>query len=577
MPEKQLQGIPASDGIAMGPAFPLRQQELEVEGKTDCDPAEEINRLESAVAQASEEIKLLKQQAQEQVSAEEAEIFEVHAMFLEDPALIGQAQQLIKDRKISAEAGWQETVAKHSDALASLEAEYMRERAADVRDVGRRVLRHLLGIEELDLEHLNIPSVIIADDLAPSDTIRLNKDMVLAFCTAAGGPTSHSAILARSLGIPAVVGIGPEILEVSNGVELAVNGQSGLILVEPSEQSSAEFQARAEALRSQGEQYQGAAMEPATTQDGHHVEVVANVGRPKDAEQALELGAEGIGLLRTEFLFLERSEAPTEQEQTEGYKQILDSMESRPVIARTLDIGGDKEVPYIEMEPEENPFLGVRAIRLGLEQPELLMMQLRSLLRASPGHNLHIMFPMIATLEELRQAREMLKRAREQVVAEGLEIAEKIPIGIMVEIPSVVLMADQFAQEVDFFSIGTNDLTQYTFAAERANPNVAYLTDACHPAVLRQVHQVIEAAHKAGIWVGMCGEMAGDPEAIAILLGLGLDEFSMGSPSIPRAKAIVRQWTLKQARELAERALSMSSASEVRQAVNAASQVIEAQ
>jgi phosphoenolpyruvate-protein phosphotransferase len=404
----------------------------------------------------------------------------------------------------------------------------------------------------------------VARDLTPSDTARLDKTFVLGFCTAEGGPTSHTAILAKALGLPAVVGIGEAALSIPNQAPLLVNGTTGEVVVNPDRATRQLFEVEQQKDQELARVALAEAGRPAVTIDGRHVEIAANVGNPQDAETALEYGAEGIGLLRTEFLYLDRAMAPDEEEQLSAYNEILDSMGERPVIARTLDVGGDKELPYIDLGREANPFLGWRAIRMCLDQPDMFKIQLRALLRASPGHDLRIMFPMIATVKEVRDAHALLDEARREVQESGAETAPSIQVGIMVEVPSVVVMADQFAKEVDFFSIGTNDLTQYTMAAERTNDKVARLLDHCHPAILRQVKMVITAAHNAGIWVGLCGEMAGDPDAIPILLGLELDEFSMAPPRIPHAKAILRTWSMDDACELAAAALAMEDAFEVR-------------
>jgi phosphoenolpyruvate-protein phosphotransferase len=440
-------------------------------------------------------------------------------------------------------------------------------RAVDMRDAGRRVLRLLLGQPEEDLSQLKAPMVILARDLAPSDTVRLDKALVLAFCTAEGGPTSHTAILAKALGIPAVVGLGKELLALKAGEFLLVDGARGEVLVEPDEAAIIGFQARERAHLARAEVELASAQEPAVTRDGHAVEVVANIGSEAEAKAALVYGAKGVGLLRTEFLYLDRKTAPGEEEQHQAYAAILEVMGTRPVVSRTLDVGGDKPLAYLDLGQEANPFLGWRAIRMCLDKPDFFKIQLRALLRASPQHDLRIMFPMVATLEEVRQAKALLAEARRELEAEGAPLAEQVQVGIMVEIPSVVVLADQFAREVDFFSVGTNDLTQYTFAAERTNEKVAHLGDACHPAILRQIGRVIQAAHAAGIWAGVCGELAGDPEAVPILLGLGLDEFSMAPASIPGAKAILRQWSQEEAQRLAESALALESAEAVREMV----------
>jgi phosphoenolpyruvate-protein phosphotransferase len=408
---------------------------------------------------------------------------------------------------------------------------------------------------------------VVARDLAPSQTASLRRDLVLAFCTAEGGPTSHTAILARALGLPAVVGLGRPVLAFPPGTMLLVDGSRGEVIAGPSESEARAFEERGAAEGERARAELAAAAAPAVTLDGRRVEVVANVGGLEDTSAALRSGAEGIGLLRTEFLYLSRREAPTEDEQTAAYDSILDLMEGRPVVARTLDVGGDKELPYLDLGHEANPFLGWRAIRMCLDCPDLFLTQLRALLRAGAGHDLRLMFPMIATLEEVRGARKLVEEARRQLEASGKPHAESAQVGIMVEVPSVAVLADLFAAEVDFFSIGTNDLTQYTLAAERTNDRVAHLSDALHPAVVRQIAQVIRAGHERGIWVGVCGELAGDPEGVPILLGLGLDEFSMAAPLIPRAKAILRRWSHAGARRLADAALRLDTAAAVRSLV----------
>lgn len=420
---------------------------------------------------------------------------------------------------------------------------------------------------ESDLSALTTPSIILARDLTPSDTVRLDKSLVLGFCTAGGGPTSHTAILAKALSLPAIVGLGSELLDLSDGTPLLVDGERGEVIADPSDATRQEYENRRLRTTATKKAELEMAHEPAITQDGHQVEIVANVGNSEDAHFALLQGAEGIGLLRTEFLYLDRQSAPNEDEQLAAYDSILDVMENRPVVVRTLDVGGDKELPYLDLGKETNPFLGWRAIRMCLDQPNFFKIQLRALLRASPGHDLRIMFPMIATIDEVRRSRTLLNEARDEVEAAGHPCADRIQVGIMVEVPSVAVLADIFAHEVDFFSIGTNDLTQYTMAAERTNEKVAHLGDACHPAVLRQIKRVLDAAHGQGIWVGLCGELAGDPEAAPILLGLGLDEFSMAPSSIPHAKTIIRSWTLKQAQQLASHVLDLDSAAAVREYV----------
>jgi phosphoenolpyruvate-protein phosphotransferase len=408
------------------------------------------------------------------------------------------------------------------------------------------------------------PSIVVARDLTPSDTARLDKTLVLGFCTAEGGPTSHTAIIARAIGVPAVVGIGEALLQLNLGVEVAMDGDRGEVTIRPGKSLRSDLLEKRKQAQARAQTALAAASEPAVSLDGVQVEVVANVGGVDDVRSALEHGAEGIGLLRTEFLYLGRNTAPDEVEQLKAYNAILDLMGERPVIVRTMDAGGDKELPYLDFGSEQNPFLGWRAIRMMLDRPELFKTQLRALLRASPGHDLRIMFPMVSTIAEVTRAREMLGEAREEVTAADHDVAPAIQVGIMVEVPSVVVMAAEFTEVVDFFSIGTNDLTQYTMAADRTNERIAHLGDACHPAILRQIEAVIRAAHAGGIWVGLCGELAGDRDAIPILLGLELDEFSMAPAFIPRAKEIIRQWSVSHAKAMAAEALRLKRAEAVR-------------
>jgi phosphoenolpyruvate-protein phosphotransferase len=560
-------GIPASPGISHGPAFVYQVQDLIVPRHEVQDSEGELKRLDKAITIASEQIASLQTKAETETGSEEAAIFEAHALFLRDPTLITAVHEAIQERRANAEAAWIDAIEANASNLEALDDEYFRARAADVRDVGQRVLRILLGVGESDLTELTTPSIVVARDLTPSDTVRLDKSLVTGFCTAEGGPTSHTAILAKALGLPAVVGLGHSILDLKYGDPLLVDGGCGEVIAFPDEETIREFEARRLKIEAQALAELETANEPAITTDGHQVEVVANIGSPQEAQIALERGAEGIGLLRTEFLYLDRHEAPNEEEQLSAYDTILDVMEDRPVVVRTIDVGGDKELPYLDLGIEANPFLGWRAIRMSLDKPELFKTQLRALWRASPGHDLRIMFPMIATLDEVRRAQVLLQEAHDEVLAAGHDVAGRIQVGIMVEVPSVAVLADLFAREVDFFSIGTNDLTQYTLAAERTNEKVAHLGDACHPAVLRQIRRILEAAHYEGIWVGLCGELAGDPDAVPILLGLGLDEFSMAPASIPHAKTIIRSWSQSDAQSLALEVLDLDSAEAVREYV----------
>lgn len=561
----QLKGIPAAPGLAKGYSLRWDQRPLQIPKFTPSDLQSEKKRLANARHTAADQLRALVEKLKQQIGDSEAALFEAQAMFIEDQVLIERAESAI-DSNMNAEQAWHDACEYFAAQLESMSDETLRARSADVRDVERRVIEILTGARAAPL--LSRQVVIIARDLAPSQTAALDKTKVLAFCTAEGGPTSHTAILAKSLGIPAVVGLGDEILKIPDGTLLLVDGTTGVIVSSPTDELLADFEKRAHADGKRRARENELALQPAMTRDGHRIEVVANVGSVEDTLLALEHGAEGIGLLRTEFLFLNRSQPPDEQTQFSAYRTILELMGERPVIVRTLDIGGDKEVPYFDFGPEANPFLGYRAIRISLDHPEEFKVQLRALLRAGLGHNLRIMFPMISSLDEVRKAKRLVEDAQTELQAKGQAATEKIQIGIMVEIPSVVLLAERFAREVDFFSIGTNDLTQYTLAAERGNKHVSHLNDPCHPAVIKEIQQTVIAAHEAGIWVGVCGEMAGDLQAIPILLGLGVDELSMSPGMIPAVKQVLRDWSLSEAQELARKVQELDDAETIRQAVN---------
>ena len=562
-----LPGIPASPGVAVGPAVLYRPRVPEVVARPVDDPAAEWQRLQEAVATARAEIDALYRRAQTQVGKDEAAIFEAHLLFLEDPTTLEATRAIIFDESLNAEAAWQRQTASLAAAYAGMEDAYMQARAADIEDVGRRVLRGLLGIEPPSLDFAT-PSVLIAADLTPSDTARLDPARVLAICTELGGATAHSAILARALGIPAVVGLGPGVWQVAEGQQVAVDGDAGALWPQPDDAQLAEFAARHEAWLEGQRRAKEAGQAPAVTLDGCRVEIAANIGSPKDVGPALEYGAEGVGLFRTEFLFMDRPDAPSEAEQFEAYRLAARLMGGRPLIIRTLDVGGDKPLPYLDLGEEANPFLGWRAIRFCLQRPEIFMPQLRAILRAAAPEDgeprdVRIMFPMVGTVGEVRAAKAMLDAARAELHAEGLPHGESVSVGIMIEVPSAVAIADQLAREVDFFSLGTNDLTQYVMAADRGNARVAGLASALQPAVLRQVGAAAAAAHAAGIWIGMCGELAGNPLATPVLLGLGLDELSMSAPAIAAVKDAVRGLTLDEARQLAAAALAAESAEAV--------------
>ena len=560
-----LQGISGAPGLASGPAFHWQKQALNIPKRDGQDPIVERVRLEQAIQTACAQIQVLIEQMTAGGLAAEAEVFGAHIQLARDKGLHRRVESVLATG-MNAESAWNQTVETYARQLDGMPDATFSLRAADLRDVGERVLRILLNLP-IETAALTQPSVIIARDLTPSETVSLKKEFVLAFCTAEGGPTSHAAILAKALRLPSVVSMGEAVLRIPAGTLLLVDGTGGRITVAPDEASQAVFAACSAQASLQSQSELATAHAPAATRDGRSFEIVANVGGVEDAKTALEYGAEGIGLFRTEFVFLQRTASPSEDEQMVSYGAVLDVMGQRPVVIRTLDAGGDKELTYLNLPAETNPFLGGRAIRLCLAQPDLFKQQLRALLRAGAGHDLRIMFPMIATLHELRQAKLLLNEARQEVLAHGLAVPGRLQVGIMVEIPSTAIMADRFAPEVDFFSIGTNDLTQYSMAADRTNPKVAYLSDHCHPAVLRLIAQTTRAAHDAGIRVGVCGEMAGDPEAIPLLAGIGVDELSMSPGLIPHAKCLLRRLTLAQAEILLRSALLQDSAAEVRQLV----------
>jgi phosphoenolpyruvate-protein phosphotransferase/dihydroxyacetone kinase phosphotransfer subunit len=555
-------GIPASPGYAAGPAIVLKLVEPEVIQHTIDDPEVEWNRLSKALEVVRASTRQLRRQVAKSATEYDAAIFDAHLMFLNDPDLLEEARLAILDGRKNAEWAWSEAIQVTVVEYRKIEDDYMRARAADVVDIGRQVLIQLGG----GAAALNIPSpgILVAKDLSPSDTARLDRAMVLGVCTETGGPTSHSAILARTLGIPAVLGCGKALGEIAEGTPLAVDGSTGQVWISPSAQVLGTYREKAVEWRNRQELARQTSRAPAISRDGIAVEIVANIGSAIDARTALDSGADGVGLLRSEFLFLDRLDRPEEEEQCAAYREIAELMEDRPLIIRTLDVGGDKPLAYLPQKEEQNPFLGKRALRLCLDMPDFFKAQLRAILRVSAGHNIKIMFPMVADIAELRRARALLEEAREEVLRIGITTAPKVDVGIMVEIPSAALLAPVFAREVDFFSIGTNDLTQYTMAAERGNADVAYLQDALHPAVLRLIDRTVRGADEVGKWVGVCGELAGDPVAIPILLGLGVKELSMAPGSIPAAKTLVRTLDLAGVRDLARESLALESAAAVR-------------
>ncbi|AND39175.1 MULTISPECIES: phosphoenolpyruvate--protein phosphotransferase [Cytobacillus] len=568
-----LNGIAASSGIAIAKAYRLVEPDLSFDRKTVENAEQEVERFQSALAESKGELEVIRDNAHKELGADKAAIFDAHLLVLSDPELISPIEDKIKTDKVNAESALKETADMFITMFEQMDNEYMKERAADIRDVTKRVLSHLLGVQIANPSMIAEEVIIIAEDLTPSDTAQLNRQFVKGFTTDIGGRTSHSAIMARSMEIPAVVGTKESTKQIKNGDLVIVDGLKGLVHINPTPEAIAEYKEEHRKFEDQKAEWAKLVNEKSVTADGHHVELAANIGTPKDLKGVVENGGEGIGLYRTEFLYMGRDQLPTEEEQFESYKAVLEGMGGKPVVVRTLDIGGDKELPYLNLPKEMNPFLGFRAIRLCLEEQDMFRTQLRALLRASTYGNLKIMFPMIATLDEFRQGKAILEEEKQKLISEGSQVADNIEIGIMVEIPSTAVMAEQFAKEVDFFSVGTNDLIQYTMAADRMNERVSYLYQPYNPAILRLVKMVIDAAHKEGKWAGMCGEMAGDETAIPLLLGLGLDEFSMSATSILKARSQISHLNKKDMEALAEKALHMNTAEEVVQAVKEAAKL----
>ncbi|MBX8944346.1 MULTISPECIES: phosphoenolpyruvate--protein phosphotransferase [Lysinibacillus] len=566
----QLTGIAASDGIAIAKAYRFVQPDLTFAKTTIHDIEAEQQRLAAALAKAEQELVIIRQQTFEKFSAEEAAIFEAHLLVVHDPELLGPINQKIADEAVNAEYALHEVSSMFVALFEGMDDEYMSARASDIRDVTNRILAHLLGVHIPNPSNMNEQVIIVANDLTPSETAQLDRNFVLGFITDIGGRTSHSAIMARSLEIPAVVGTGIATTTIQDGDYLIVDGSTGQVLVNPSAEVIADYQEKAQNYRAQQAEWSTLVNEQTVSKDGVHVELAANIGSPSDLDGVLRHGAEGIGLYRTEFLYMGRENLPSEEEQFTAYKTVLEGMKGKPVVIRTLDIGGDKHLPYLPVQEEMNPFLGHRAIRLCLDQQELFRTQLRALLRASVYGNLKIMFPMIATIQEFRAAKEILLEEKEKLIAGGIAVGSSIEVGMMVEIPSTAVMADIFAKEVDFFSIGTNDLIQYTMAADRMNEKVSYLYQPYNPAILRLIQMVIKAAHQEQKWVGMCGEMAGDEHAVPLLLGLGLDEFSMSATSILKTRALLKQLSVPEMQSLATEALQLATAEEVLEKVKKA-------
>ncbi|UXS28644.1 phosphoenolpyruvate--protein phosphotransferase [Staphylococcus delphini] len=558
-----IKGIAASDGVAIAKAYLLVEPNLSFSNEKTDNPEAEVQKFNEALNNSKIELTKIRNHAEEQLGADKAAIFDAHLLVLDDPELIQPIEEKIKNESASAPQALTEVTQNFITIFESMDNEYMKERAADIRDVAKRVLAHILGVELPNPSIIDESVIIVAHDLTPSDTAQLNKQYVQGFVTNIGGRTSHSAIMSRSLEIPAVVGTKSISESVQQGDMVIVDGLTGDVIVNPSDDEIKAYQHKRESFFADREALKQLRDEPSKTLDGHEVELAANIGTPNDLEGVHNNGAEGIGLYRTEFLYMGRDNMPTEDEQFEAYKKVLESMEGKRVVVRTLDIGGDKELPYLNLPEEMNPFLGYRAIRLCLDQPEIFRPQLRALLRASAYGKLNIMFPMVATIQEFRDAKALLLEEKENLKREGVEVSDDIELGIMVEIPSTAALADVFAKEVDFFSIGTNDLIQYTMAADRMSERVSYLYQPYNPSILRLIKQVIDASHQEGKWTGMCGEMAGDETAIPLLIGLGLDEFSMSATSILKARRQIKDLSRTEMVQLADRALNCATVDEV--------------
>ena len=556
---KTLKGIAASDGIAVAPAYLLVEPDLSFSKTSVSDVDAEVARFKKVVEESTKELEKVRDKAKESLGPEEAQVFDAHLLFLSDPEFTGAIETEIKDQKINAEAALDETAQKFITIFEGMtDNAYMQERAADVRDVSKRLMAHLLGKKLPDPAAIDHEVVVVAYDLTPSDTAQLNKKYVKGFVTDVGGRTAHSAIMARSLEIPAVVGTETITKDVKDGDMLIADGLDGDAIINPTDAQIEEYTKKGEAFAKQKEEWNKLKNEPSVTANGKKFIIAANIGTPNDMKGVKENGAEAIGLYRTEFLYMDSKDFPSEEAQFDAYKKVIEDMDGKQTIIRTCDIGGDKHLDYWDLPEEMNPFLGVRAIRLSMQYKDIFRTQLRALLRASAYGPLGIMFPMIGTLAELREAKQILAEEKDKLAKEGVKIGDDLQVGMMIEVPAAAVLADQFAKEVDFFSIGTNDLIQYTMAADRGNDNVSYLYQPYNPSVLRLIKHTIDGAHENGIWCGMCGEAAGDDIMFPILLSMGLDEYSMSATSILRIRSLMKKINTEDIKELANKACFVS-------------------
>ncbi|MFT8393372.1 MAG: phosphoenolpyruvate--protein phosphotransferase [Liquorilactobacillus ghanensis] len=554
---KVLKGIAASDGVAVAKAYMLVQPDLTFQEKNIEDSAAEIARLDQAVADSKKELQLIKEKATANLGEAEAAVFEAHLTILADPDFFGKIKNKIKDEKINAEKALQDVAAEFISIFENMtDNKYMQERAGDIRDVCKRVLAHLLGVKLPNPALIDEEVVIVAHDLTPSDTAQLDRKYVKGFITDIGGRTSHSAIMSRTLEIPAVVGSQSATQDIKEGQLVIIDGIGGEALVDPSESEIKQYHQKAADFAKQKAEWKQLKSAASVTADGKKLILGANIGTPKDVVGANDNGAEAVGLFRSEFLYMDSSELPTEDEQFEAYKQAVEGMNGKQVVIRTMDIGGDKELPYLPLPDEMNPFLGYRAIRISLKRQDIFRTQLRALLRASHYGKLAIMFPMIATVKEFKAAKAVYEEERTKLIKAGVPVADDVEVGMMMEIPAAAMIADKLAKYADFFSIGTNDLIQYSMAADRGNERVSYLYQPYNPSILRLIKNVIDASHAEGKWTGMCGEMAGDQIAVPLLVGLGLDEFSMSATSILKTRSLMKKLNTAEMKQLAEKAVT---------------------
>ncbi|HDN9014329.1 phosphoenolpyruvate-protein phosphotransferase PtsI [Aeromonas salmonicida] len=565
-----ISGILASPGIAFGKALLLKEDEIVInQGKISADQIDaEINRFLEARTKSAAQLEAIKAMAGRTFGEEKEAIFEGHIMLLEDEELEGDIRSFIKDNKATADKAVYEVIEQYAKMMADLDDPYLRERATDFRDIGTRLVKNVLGIAVVNLSTIDEEVILVAKDLTPSETAQINLKYVLGFVTDIGGRTSHTSIMARSLELPAIVGTNDITERVNNGEMLILDAINNQIIINPTAEQlneAKQFQAQFQAEKDELAKLKDL---PAITLDGHQVEVCANIGTVKDTEGAIRNGAEGVGLYRTEFLFMDRDALPTEEEQFKAYKEVAEAMPDQPIIVRTMDIGGDKELPYMNFPKEMNPFLGWRAVRIFFDREDIMHAQLRAILRASAFGKLRIMFPMIISVEEFRSLKATVEKLKAELRTEGKAFDESIEVGIMIETPAAAVMAHHLAKEVDFFSIGTNDLTQYTLAVDRGNEMISAMYNPLSPSVLTLIKMVIDASHDNGKWTGMCGELAGDERATLLLLGMGLDEFSMSSISVPRIKKLIRNTNFEDVKAMADQALSYATAAEIEACVD---------